>query len=163
MRNFCDQFACLSPMGGRWELDMRMKSYCPKAEITFLNKELLITLKKRTLYPLTSSVVMWTFNNYFEQSSSSGDTEILQWSICEGTNGRWGGENRLKIVSIWQRMIEFPGLWKFTLIIQHYPSVILPYMPSFAWKNKWLQLIYIILLLNWHRSGESGLGKLLRD
>lgn len=95
------------------------------------------------------------------QTESLFDTSAAEYKRRRG--GRRGGKNRLKIVSIWQHVIEFPGLWKFTLIIQRHPSVILPYMHSFAWKYKWLQLIYIILLLNWHGSGESGLGKLLGD
>lgn len=51
-----------------------------------------------------------------------------------GTSAAEAGKRKLKIVSMWQRMIEFPGLRKFTLIIQEYPSVSLPRTHSFVWK-----------------------------
>lgn len=155
MRGFRDPFTCLSLMDGKWELDMR---HC------FHTRQWLETnLRTAVLWLLTSP------NGFNEPTklccgrwTATAAQSILLF-ISQVKREERGGKNRLKIVSKWQHMIEFPGLWKFTLIIQRSPSVIFPCTHFFAWKYEWLQLIYIILLLNWHRSGESGLGKLLRD
>lgn len=157
MRGFRDPFTCLSLMDGKWELDMRHCFQTRQWLETNLSKVVLWLSTSPNAFnpPPAHQVVMWALNGY-------SSTEHVVLYLCSEERGR-GGTNRLKIVSKWQHMIEFPGLWKFTLIIQRSPSVIFPWTHFFAWKCEWLQLIYIILLLNWHGSGESGLGKLLRD